>query len=777
MAHIYERVVQLISQDPTTRLERDIESLIPWFQNMSGLFKSQKTDVVKDIVRNCEFRSVPTDNIIIKQGDKGDCFYIILSGSVSIYINQTLEEQGNIQNPNDLAKAKRKAKTRGNRSRSNSIKPKPGLRGRSKSLHKPSIALRSSSPQTRSKGPEKQDSETGEGPSSPGELKNGSNAGASDGGLRPPGGNKAQRNGSTRESRSHTWVSTSTYSAKEASFFQKKEHEEDQLESSSSSDEEMMKTDSSGKLDRTIFGVHIRELGPGKSFGELALVQTNLIRSASVIADQPTGLIVVDRDLYNRSLKAVQQQEFAGKKKFVNTFPLFSHWTPRQRNVMAMSLTRVRYQFGNSIVRQGDKVRGLIFITSGRAVFSIDPVQHIEQYPNMCSQEDIRYAKEVRLGKRSRTSFPGSCDYWLSDLRRPGPNNPRRRDGYAAAEKEANKKSVPLCAIGQYDYIGDISVLLHLPTYVATATCLEPLEALELDLNNFERQVFKKSHSTYVTMREIAELRLWARVDRLHEEQVYDPVFETMLGKLQELNTSPAMKAALRRKQAEEEDLMVSLFTPSWHIYREKQRLFLRRRRREKRLQEMRMQQMAHAASLGMQLKLQGMSTLSELKTDESNPPSHRSHEDALPASLRDNAIPSYSLQPKAVTPQGRQRSMSDRYDHYYLPSYSGGAPTRAPLITTDSLPLMNGLKESNDANGKGDGEGENGDSGRGSHVIWRDDVKRPRFKSWNGPVRQDSDENHTLPKLTEEKSPNGQQRLRPQQANSLLPLGIGTTQ
>ena len=63
---------------------------------------------------------------------------------------------------------------------------------------------------------------------------------------------------------------------------------------------------------------------------------------------------------------------------------------------MAMSLTRVRYQYGNSIVRQGEKVRGLVFITSGRAVVSIDPIQHIEQFPHMCSQEDARFAKEVR---------------------------------------------------------------------------------------------------------------------------------------------------------------------------------------------------------------------------------------------------------------------------------------------------------------------------------------------------------------------------------------------
>ena len=64
---------------------------------------------------------------------------------------------------------------------------------------------------------------------------------------------------------------------------------------------------------------------------------------------------------------------------------------------MTMSLTRVKYQYGNSIVKQGERVRGIIFIRSGRAVVSIDPIQHIEQYPNLCSKATMSFAKEVRL--------------------------------------------------------------------------------------------------------------------------------------------------------------------------------------------------------------------------------------------------------------------------------------------------------------------------------------------------------------------------------------------
>ena len=61
----------------------------------------------------------------------------------------------------------------------------------------------------------------------------------------------------------------------------------------------------------------------GQSFGELALVQSNLRRNATVISDEQTDLILVHRDLYNRSLKTAQEQEFQEKSDFVNNLPLF----------------------------------------------------------------------------------------------------------------------------------------------------------------------------------------------------------------------------------------------------------------------------------------------------------------------------------------------------------------------------------------------------------------------------------------------------------------------
>ena len=46
----------------------------------------------------------------------------------------------------------------------------------------------------------------------------------------------------------------------------------------------------------------------GRAFGELALLSEDCIRTASVIADEHTDLIIINRDLYSRSMDRVMRQ-------------------------------------------------------------------------------------------------------------------------------------------------------------------------------------------------------------------------------------------------------------------------------------------------------------------------------------------------------------------------------------------------------------------------------------------------------------------------------------
>ncbi|CAH1803172.1 unnamed protein product, partial [Owenia fusiformis] len=93
MSLMYENVVKVISKLPSERHDEDIEILLPWFRKKSDLFRNVKSDIIKDILRECRFINREENDVVIKQGERGDCFYIILRGSVSVYINTQLAEQ------------------------------------------------------------------------------------------------------------------------------------------------------------------------------------------------------------------------------------------------------------------------------------------------------------------------------------------------------------------------------------------------------------------------------------------------------------------------------------------------------------------------------------------------------------------------------------------------------------------------------------------------------------------------------------------------------------
>nr|XP_054750515.1 uncharacterized protein LOC129256296 [Lytechinus pictus] len=641
MAHNYEKVVALISKDPHERDDRKVDLLIPWFQNMSALFKAQKTDVVKDIVRNCDFLPVTTDTVIIKQGGKGDCFYIILSGSVSVYINQALEDQDNVAKSPPPRDRMRKSRPNTRLSTRPSSRVRSPEKTHQSQEHSSNSKIRLSAKNDHSSLSAKEAGRFDENTRKIQAEHNENQADGSDQISSDEIGGKADAGTANQieiiiddVSQADSGLSSERMlldendndiynKGNESNGEVEDDDDEDDYDDFDSDFDYSSDDDTNGilkpnttKLERSLFGVHIRELEAGKCFGELALVQNNPIRTASIIANQQTNLIVINRELYNRCLKAAQQHEFNLKKNFVNTFPLFRNWTPRQRSVMTMSLTRYQYQYGNTMARQGSPVKGLHFILQGSAKVSTDTVQHITQYPNFCTETDVQFAKDVKTGRGTRTTHPGSSSWESGSTRRGVQHCVRRKETYAEAEKDMNYKNTDMCVIGAGDYIGDFEVLLRLPTYSFSVKCLQGVDTFELDLNNFERQIVKKSPTTYALLKETAETKLRARVKRLvRDQQIYMPVLEAMLNRLQMLNKPNGWKSKTKSKLDVASTSSIGSITIGCGDeiigeYREKQRQFLRRRQREKRLEEKRNIQMAHAASLGLQLQMQNMTNM-----------------------------------------------------------------------------------------------------------------------------------------------------------------------
>ena len=97
-------------------------------------------------------------------------------------------------------------------------------------------------------------------------------------------------------------------------------------------------------------------------FGEVALMSSDEIRSASIIAEEWSELIVIHRDLYNRSVKQVLEQEFVDKWNFVNENQYFQKMSPDHRKQMVMAMQKKLIPYDSTLQRQGDAVDAIYYI-------------------------------------------------------------------------------------------------------------------------------------------------------------------------------------------------------------------------------------------------------------------------------------------------------------------------------------------------------------------------------------------------------------------------------
>lgn len=117
------------------------------------------------------------------------------------------------------------------------------------------------------------------------------------------------------------------------------------------------------------------------------------IRNASIVADEKTDLLVIERDLFNRSLKVAQEAELKHRIDFVNRCSLFENWPSKYKKQVSMSLRRETLPFDTPIVKQGAAVDGLCFIVKGQARVVVDPALHHFQYPAVLGEtrKQFRY--------------------------------------------------------------------------------------------------------------------------------------------------------------------------------------------------------------------------------------------------------------------------------------------------------------------------------------------------------------------------------------------------
>ncbi|XP_021347854.1 uncharacterized protein LOC110446855 isoform X2 [Mizuhopecten yessoensis] len=400
-SHIYDQVIAIINKNPKDRTEAEIGRILPWFRKKSDLFKPLKNEVVQDMVKNCIFECVERDTVIIKQGDKGDCFFIILNGHVSIHINTTFGSDDD--NPEDSG----------------------------------------------GEGVERKEEKKGE----------------------------------------------------------------------------------DKKLDRSKYGNYVGRIESGKSFGELALINADCVRNATIIADETTDLVVVNRELYDRSLHYFQAREFEERKAFVEGNPMFSNWQPKYKKQMSMSLRKEKLTFEVPFLRQGAQVDGLCFLLSGQARIIADNSMHATQYPSYYPLTDIQDLQKVeaRESLRRELSMPFSKpDDYKHLVQQKSPT----QDSKSGKKSPHIHRHVEICLIGALEIIGDFELITGLPTYAQTVICTQEAEIYVLDQKNYDRLIEKRNPQVIEMMKGLLMEKYKLRLSWIQDKEL--PLIRFLLYKLEE---------------------------------------------------------------------------------------------------------------------------------------------------------------------------------------------------------------------------------------------------
>ncbi|CAF0882557.1 unnamed protein product [Rotaria sordida] len=394
MALNYETLIRAASKPPDQRTTTEITDFIfPWLKQSlkkkQGIFQKISDDVIHDICKTIILERRPAWDVVIRQGDPGDTFYIILQGSVNIY---RCDEDGPKSAPHDFDTVKE---------------------------------------------------------------------------------------------------------------FSKLDHDPDKRE----------------ELIAQEFGNYIVTLVGGFDFGERALV-TNEPRSATVMTIIPTDLLVVDRVVFSRTLKAAHEKELQEKTEFINRCPLFSSWSPRLKRLVSLSLERGRFSYDSVLYKQGTRADAVYFIWSGEVKISMDPLLHWLQYPSLLPQSDPMKQRALELflpmfqpSESSNVHIPSTVNI---DSHRESFAIKRRHMTFAQAEKERAQRILHLALLTTGDTIGLASYVCDLATHINSARCTGPCDLFYILKHNFVR--LQKRHGAQglsERLREMVVLSLQAYPSRI----------------------------------------------------------------------------------------------------------------------------------------------------------------------------------------------------------------------------------------------------------------------
>lgn len=113
-------------------------------------------------------------------------------------------------------------------------------------------------------------------------------------------------------------------------------------------------------------GSKVNEIGPGGSFGELALMY-NSPRAATVVSREPSTVWGLDRVTFRRILMDSAFKRRRMYEAFLEEVPLLSSLKSYERSKIADALDTIKHPAGHTIIQEGDPGDAFYLLESGEA--------------------------------------------------------------------------------------------------------------------------------------------------------------------------------------------------------------------------------------------------------------------------------------------------------------------------------------------------------------------------------------------------------------------------
>jgi cAMP-dependent protein kinase regulator len=128
-----------------------------------------------------------------------------------------------------------------------------------------------------------------------------------------------------------------------------------------------------GRFGVDVDGREVVQIGPGGSFGELALMY-NTQRAATVTSLTPGKLLQVDRGTFRRVIIDFAYQKRCKYMDFLRTVPLLQALSEAEIGKVADALEAVSFPAGQEVIKQGDPGDAFYIISDGSAAVIKDGV-------------------------------------------------------------------------------------------------------------------------------------------------------------------------------------------------------------------------------------------------------------------------------------------------------------------------------------------------------------------------------------------------------------------